>query len=551
MKNTKWIAVFLLAISTSGVCVAAIVTQVITAEYGVDWADASLWSDGQTPNATNDYVNNGPLLRASTPLFGGKSLTFTGGGRLTLKVEGMTATIENLTLDNGLIYNGIGGEVNLAGELMIASGDLTFYTADEPRHITIHSLVSGSGDIKMGLNAGDEMGVITFTNPANTWSGDLIFVSDGVAKFQYDVVGDSLIFGSSSPLGELDLDGNDITFNKLYIGGQAIDLGVYTAADFDQISGAGTLTILNTDLTDGILIQSFEQSGRITWTNTLEGVFDYQVEWASSPGGPWTNSWDHLTGILTAGGSGSANVPYFYRVVGTATAMPTNGIVAYYPMNGDAADESDAANHGTMYGPTTTEDRFGNPGGALAFNGVSDYIEVPYSEDISFGDVDFTVLFWIKVSESQIPSGSNIDNSIMEKWEGGTEGYPFVFRMRNELVEASSPGLENTVGTARYGGAAVGASSVGTTNSLMDARWHQLALVKRGDSLELYQDTELQGTVVDTVGDDAINTAHLVIGRRDELRGQYFKGALDSLMIYDRALSAEELRLLLRLDSEM
>ncbi len=46
---------------------------------------------------------------------------------------------------------------------------------------------------------------------------------------------------------------------------------------------------------------------------------------------------------------------------GTALADLNDGLVAYYPFNGDANDESVKANHGTVDGVTLTEDRFGNP----------------------------------------------------------------------------------------------------------------------------------------------------------------------------------------------
>ncbi len=53
-----------------------------------------------------------------------------------------------------------------------------------------------------------------------------------------------------------------------------------------------------------------------------------------------------------------------------------DGLVAFYPFNGNALDESGNGNHGTVSGSVLTEDRFGKPNNAFLFDGVDDYIEV-------------------------------------------------------------------------------------------------------------------------------------------------------------------------------
>ena len=44
------------------------------------------------------------------------------------------------------------------------------------------------------------------------------------------------------------------------------------------------------------------------------------------------------------------------------------GLVAYYPFNGNGNDESGNGNHGTVYGATLTKDRFGNSESAYSFD---------------------------------------------------------------------------------------------------------------------------------------------------------------------------------------
>jgi hypothetical protein len=56
--------------------------------------------------------------------------------------------------------------------------------------------------------------------------------------------------------------------------------------------------------------------------------------------------------------------------------VPTNGLVGWWPFNGNANDESGNGNNGTVNGATLTADRFGNLNKAYSFDGVDNYIHV-------------------------------------------------------------------------------------------------------------------------------------------------------------------------------
>ena len=57
--------------------------------------------------------------------------------------------------------------------------------------------------------------------------------------------------------------------------------------------------------------------------------------------------------------------------------VPTNGLVGWWPFNGNANDESGNGNHGTVNGATLAADRFGNAGKAYSFDGISSFIQFP------------------------------------------------------------------------------------------------------------------------------------------------------------------------------
>ncbi|MDR9398836.1 MAG: hypothetical protein RI562_07215, partial [Salibacter sp.] len=77
--------------------------------------------------------------------------------------------------------------------------------------------------------------------------------------------------------------------------------------------------------------------------------------------------------------------------------VPSNGLIAWYPFNGNANDESTFNNDGNLFGGVSlTTDRFGNPNSAYDFDGVDDFIEVDPPNEMVFGsNTSYTVNLWI------------------------------------------------------------------------------------------------------------------------------------------------------------
>ena len=78
------------------------------------------------------------------------------------------------------------------------------------------------------------------------------------------------------------------------------------------------------------------------------------------------------------------------------------GLVAYYPFDGNASDESGNGNHGTVNEATLTEDRFGNADSAYSFDGDQDYIVMPRN---GFNKHTGTVGMWIKPNDLSKTNG--------------------------------------------------------------------------------------------------------------------------------------------------
>jgi len=91
---------------------------------------------------------------------------------------------------------------------------------------------------------------------------------------------------------------------------------------------------------------------------------------------------------------------FIVLVMSILSADLTEYLVAHYPFNGNADDESGNGNDGTILGATFTTNRFGNENCAYYFNGSNSFIEIndSYSPDIAYSD--YSIVAWIKTENT-------------------------------------------------------------------------------------------------------------------------------------------------------
>lgn len=81
----------------------------------------------------------------------------------------------------------------------------------------------------------------------------------------------------------------------------------------------------------------------------------------------------------------------------TLDNVPQSGLVAWYPFNGNANDESVNNHHGVVTNARLTTDRFEKPNSAYYFNGINTFIEVPWPNAFHFSrNESFTLNVWIQ-----------------------------------------------------------------------------------------------------------------------------------------------------------
>lgn len=207
-------------------------------------------------------------------------------------------------------------------------------------------------------------------------------------------------------------------------------------------------------------------------------------------------------------------------------------LVAFYPFRGNARDKSFSRNHAQVYGATLTEDRFGRPNNAYDFDGVDDYIEATDTRNLQLSS--WTLAGWIKLHKSLEHNGM-----IAWKVEGANEKYNFAATI------STFDGPEVPRVTAQYEICEdeTDFDHFVFSEPVETEAWMFFAVTRDEKSGEVrtYVDGELHSS--DDGGDDRLDKGSnsLNIGRAAN-EGFYFDGLIDEAMIWNRALTASEIK---------
>lgn len=213
-----------------------------------------------------------------------------------------------------------------------------------------------------------------------------------------------------------------------------------------------------------------------------------------------------------------------YKPMEVSEVGPTDGLVGYWPLNGDTLDYSGNGNDGVNNGATITS---GNNGKlAYEFDGVDDYIDCV---DISIPNT-LSLSLWVNpnttntTSDGQCFFGKNTSSGgnifLFGYWYNG---YNITLNGNTQLL-------------------AVGQQTSGTWNHLV------LVVEDKGNStvdLSLYRNSvlleskNLAKTITDSAGTTQIGMEYDGSSKTD-----FFDGKIQDVRIYNRALSPEEVKIL-------
>lgn len=200
------------------------------------------------------------------------------------------------------------------------------------------------------------------------------------------------------------------------------------------------------------------------------------------------------------------------------------GLVGYWGFDESsgtkAYDSSDSGNHGTLTnGPKWTK---GKISGGLSFDGTDDRVDCGSGSSLAFGNVPFSIEAWI------YPFSLGTDsygNTVFGKHDGSNNGY---------YLRLGSNDFSFTVGTGTGFDEARGGTPTKNT------WYHLVGKYSPGTGLDLYVNGVFVDNTSTTKSSTSPGTARIGIFYNGADR--QFHGIIDEVRIYNRALSAEEVR---------
>ncbi len=201
-------------------------------------------------------------------------------------------------------------------------------------------------------------------------------------------------------------------------------------------------------------------------------------------------------------------------------------VIADYPFNNNANDESGSGHNGTVTGATPASDRFSNPESAYSFDGSDDIITVGDSPELDLTG-DYCISAWFKMS------GTRNNHRLLNKDADNdySNGWALLYN-----------GPTNALTFCHYPESGDVSNHVTILADVSSDTWYHVAVSYDQPDLMCYIDGSLvaQFTMSSPIG---ANTEPLEIGGSVDYN-QYFAGVLDDIQLFNGSLSESEIQTL-------
>jgi hypothetical protein len=402
-------------------------------------------------------------------------------------------------------YDGIGYEPAPPGIVYVDATD-----ASDPNVAANTALATGE--------------VFTADDPGTAGSG-----ADGLWRKRAYANGGTIFEAGGSWESDLNTEDCPRLMTTIEVAEGLYDVYVYMWADGDQwriqasmenLKGALPLYLCNDPNGEATvaLAEDFEEPvPMLTEGNrTLWQVYIGQTELTSSITVYIDDDPNHLVGAARTWYDGIG-----YKSVPALEPPPTEGLVAYYALEGDALDSSGNALDGAIMGdPAFVE---GVVGLAIDCDGDGDSVDCNNPDGVFDITGELSVSTWVNIrSIPQAWAPAVVKGE--DAWRISTNGSTTSFHFGITYWQNPNYAVNGTI-------------EVG-----MD-EWHHVCGTYDGATITLYVD----GVVDDTLASDTglgISEDPLRIGANITYEDRYWDGLIDEVMIYDRALSADEVVIL-------
>ncbi len=210
-----------------------------------------------------------------------------------------------------------------------------------------------------------------------------------------------------------------------------------------------------------------------------------------------------------------------------AQSFLTNGLVAYYPLQGNANDYSGNGTNGTIYGGVTlTTDRFGNANSAYSFNGTNGYIDI--GQPVGSSPSQFSESVWVKyIQLSATTVGPQVDPIISQRQQDGSSWA----ELGIQIYSATNGVASLTADATDFYGPCSGVTQIQPNT------WVFICGVYSNNVYQIYVNGNLENTTSAPIFLQSPDHMYLMYQASWD---DFFQGSLSDVRIYDRALSSKE-----------
>ena len=389
------------------------------------------------------------------------------------------------------------------------------------------------GEHNLANSASASLIVYENTGSAASWVAHTVYIGDehhdGARVIDIDLDGDLDIVSIGWSHGRvvlyenLTLTGGVIPDTTPPVIESVIAIGnpVHVKIIFDEEITAESAELVGSYTVSGgiaVIGASLQADGRsvVLTTDALQASISYTVTAQSI-----SDSIGNVSGMIQA--------DFFFNEINLGS-----GLVAYWPFQEGAgtvtADVSIGGHDGLLSGGAGWT--AGIVGNAVDFDGIDDYVLLP-SIDLS-GD-EMTIAAWFR-SDDLGNCGASNDCRIISKADGTSEDDHYW--MFSTIRSGSATRLRFRLKTGE-----VTSTLVAESGDITEGEWTHGVAVYDGSEMRLYKDGEPVGSSPKT-GSMATNSGIGVnIGRNPDGYGKW-KGAIDDVRIYDRALTPAEVGIL-------